>query len=97
MDTHKSRSVPIQQGCHAAANFHGMAPAQDDTHNRFVWLKKRRPAAAFGFFPCLGFAGYEPKLSAWAYSVKELLVPWTEGAGNVVKLVKQQTSGWTAS
>ena len=51
---------------------------------------------AFAFCPFLGFAGYEPKLFAWAYSVKELLGPGTEGADNLVVLVRPQTSDWTA-
>jgi hypothetical protein len=61
------------------------------------WLKKKGDrCVALAVFPVSGFAGYEPKLFAWAYSVKELLVPWTDGAGNVVKLVRPQTSDWTA-
>ena len=62
----------------------------------YLWLKKVAAAALPCFCPLLGFAGYEPKLFAWGYSVKELLVPWTDGADTAVKLVRQQTSDWTA-
>ena len=73
----------------------GMSPAQG-LQLMHSWLKKVAAAALPCFCPFLRFAGYEPKLFAWAYSVKELLVPWTDGADNAVKLVRQQTSDWTA-
>ena len=61
----------------------GMAPAQAMTRT-FVWLKKEAAAAASGFFPRLGFAGYEPKCSG----------AWTVEGGSCV--MRQLMNGWIA-
>ena len=59
----------MSQGFYMLQSSHWHGPCTSDDTLPFGWLKKEAAAAASGFFPRLGFAGYEPKCyGAWVNS-----------------------------
>ena len=83
----------MSQGFYMLQSSHWHDPCTSDDTLPFGWLKKEAAAAASGFFPRLGFAGYEPKCSgAWVISAGAQR--WTVEGGSCV--MRQLMNGWIA-